>query len=207
MKKSNLVRDADGWETISSETYYANPHIEVVTTQVRTPSHPEARFWTVAHRKGAVVVAPMTAEGKLVLIRQERIPVRAALWEVPAGQIDDTLEPDAARINEVALQELGEETGYELAPGGKLVPMGHYFSSPGFTDEHGYFFLARPVQPRPSGHAHDETESILDCREFTMEAFRQMIAEGEIRDANTLSIFAKLVACDLLPGSPKTKTQ
>ena len=30
----------------------------------------------------------MTAEGNFVLIRQERIPIRKAIWEMPAGQVD-----------------------------------------------------------------------------------------------------------------------
>ena len=37
-------------------------------------------------------------------------------------------------------------------------------------------------------------EAILDCREFSAESLRQMIAEGEMRDSNTLSIWARLIA-------------
>ena len=85
------------------------------------------------------------------------------------------------------MRELSEEAGYELAKDGELIALGYYFSSPGFTDERGYFFLARPVQPCKEGPARDEGESILDCREFTVEQIRRMIAENEIRDANTLS--------------------
>jgi len=69
----------------------------------------------------------MTRDGKIILIRQERIPIRQAIWEMPSGQIDDD-NADQERIKDVALRELREETGYELAPGGELVPLGHYFS-------------------------------------------------------------------------------
>jgi 8-oxo-dGTP pyrophosphatase MutT (NUDIX family) len=154
----------------------------------------------VVHRKPAVVIAPVTSEGKFVLILQERIPIRAALWEMPAGQIDETLEPNEEAVREVARRELREETGYELAPEGTLVSLGHYFSSPGFTDENGYFFLARPVRRSAAGRAHDPGESIIDCREFSADVLRQMIADNEIRDANTLSIWARLIARgDLFP--------
>jgi ADP-ribose pyrophosphatase len=185
------------WETISSERHFANAHLEVVTDQVRTPSRSQPRPWTIVHRKAAVIVAPMTRDGKIVLIRQERIPIRQAIWEMVSGQIDDH-NADQEEIQKVALRELREEAGYELAKDGELIPLGHYFLSPGFTDERGYFFLARTVQRCKDGPERDEEESILDCREFTVEQIRRMIAENEIRDANTLSICATLSARRLL---------
>jgi ADP-ribose pyrophosphatase len=193
VKRSKLVRDADGWETISSEKHFANDHLEVVTDTVRTPRRQKPRTWTVVHRKAAVIVAPMTSEGKLLLIRQERLPIRAAIWEMPAGQIDNH-ESGENEIKEVALRELREETGYELAANGELIALGHYFSSPGFTDEYGYLFLARPVERCAEGDAQDEAESILDCRAFSASEISRMIADSEIRDANTLGICARLAA-------------
>ena len=186
------------WEIISSERHFANAHLEVATERVRTPSRSEPRAWTIVHRKAAVIIAPMTREGKILLIRQERIPIREAIWEMPSGQIDNH-NADQGEIKKVALRELREEAGYELVQDGELIPIGHYFSSPGFTDERGYFFLARPVQRCKEPPDRDETESILDCREFTVEQIRRMIAENEIRDANTLGICAKLAARGLLP--------
>jgi 8-oxo-dGTP pyrophosphatase MutT (NUDIX family) len=190
------------WETISSERHFANAHLDVVTDQVRTPSGSQPRTWTIVHRKAAVVVAPMRHDGKIILIRQERIPIRQAIWEMPSGQIDDH-NADQQEIRNVALRELREETGYQLAENGELIPLGHYFSSPGFTDERGYLFLARSVQPCKEAPARDEAESILDCREFTVEEIRRMIAENEIRDANTLGICAALAARGLLPLGPR----
>ncbi len=195
------MKDAN-WETISSERHFANAHVEVVTDHVRTPSRNQPRTWTIVHRKAAVVVAPMTRDGKVVLIRQERIPIRQAIWEMPSGQIDNH-NADQEQIKQVALRELREEAGYTLTENGELVPLGHFFSSPGFTDERGYFFLARPVQRCKEGAARDEGESILDCREFTVEEIRRMIAENEIRDANTLSICARLSALGLLSLAPR----
>jgi ADP-ribose pyrophosphatase len=193
VKGSDLVSKREGWETISSETHFQDNNLEVVTEKVQSPARHEPRSWTVVRRKRAVVIAAMTAEQKLILIRQERIPIRAAIWEVPAGQIDDA-EADEDEIAAVALRELREETGFELAEGGSLIPLGDYLSSPGFTDERGYFFLARPVREGAAGHSHDESESILDCRAFSAEELRRMIASNEIRDANTLALCARLLA-------------
>ncbi|PYJ40418.1 MAG: hypothetical protein DME81_01010 [Verrucomicrobia bacterium] len=203
MKRSDLVQEGEPWETISSDRQFANAHVEVVTDQVRTPSRAELRSWTIVHRKAAVIIAAMTREGQIVLIRQERIPIRAAIWEMPSGQIDNPVaggdDPgrSSERIEQVALRELREEAGYELTQDGQLIALGHYFSSPGFTDERGYFFLARPVEPS-AGYVRDETEAIVDCREFSVKELRRMITENEIRDANTLSMWARLGAAGFL---------
>jgi ADP-ribose pyrophosphatase len=189
------IRD---WETISQTPHFENKNLMVAMEKVRSPSRPNGKEWTTVHRKAAVVIAPMTRDGALILIHQERIPIRAAIWEMPAGQIDDKGEPDAAGLRAVALRELREETGYELVTEGEFIALGDYFSSPGFTDERGYFFLARPVELSPDGHAHEESEAIVDCRAFRAQEIAAMIARNEIRDANTLSICARLAARGLL---------
>jgi ADP-ribose pyrophosphatase len=193
----------NGWEIVSTKSCFKNKNVEIVEEEVRSPAKSEPRSWTVARRKQAVLVAAMTAEGKLILIRQERIPIRATIWEVPAGQIDDESEADPDEIAAVALRELREETGFELAEGGDLISLGDYFTSPGFTDEQGYCFLARPVRECAEGHSREESESILDCRAFTAEEVQSMIATNEIRDANTLAICARLLARGLLSFSQR----
>ncbi|HJY53162.1 MAG TPA: NUDIX hydrolase [Candidatus Udaeobacter sp.] len=189
------------WKTISTERHFADRNVEVVTDRVQTPARSDPQAWTIVHRKAAVVVAPMTQDGKVVLIRQERIPIRQAIWEMPSGQIDDH-DADEKEIRNVALREVREEAGYELAPDGRLVSLGHYFTSPGFTDERGYLFLASPVQPCEEGPNREEAESILDCHEFSVEEICRMIAENEIRDANTLGICARLAGRGLLSLAP-----
>ena len=188
----SFIREGPGWQTVSNDLQYSSPFLQVFLTRVRTPSRPAGALWTVLHRKAAAVVAPMTPDGRLILIRQERIPVRAALWEFPAGQIDDPAADDEAAILDTATRELREESGYELGPGGELIAMGCFFSSPGFTDEHSYLFLARNVIPSAAGPLHEESEAIQECRAFTVAELRRMIAENEIRDSNTLSTFARL---------------
>lgn len=140
----------------------------------------------------------MLPDGSLVLIRQERIPIRSTIWEIPAGQIDDAGEVSQLEIEKVALRELREETGYRLTPTGELLSLGHFFSSPGMTDEHSYLFLARHVETAPQGSAHNESEAIVDCRSFTPREIARMIANGEIRDANTLAACARMIASGLL---------
>jgi ADP-ribose pyrophosphatase len=194
----HFIREGPGWGTVSNDLQYANDYLQVFLAKIRTPSRPGGALWTVVHRKAAAVVAPMTPDGRLVLIRQERIPVRAVLWEFPAGQIDSASDQDDAAIRATAFRELREESGYELGPGGELIAMGCFYSSPGFTDEHSYLFLARGVVPSAGGASPDPNESIQECRAFTVPELRRMIAENEVRDANTLSTFARLTARGLI---------
>lgn len=194
MSFHQTIRDGEGWETVKMEPQYANPYVQVYAAQVKTPSRPDGCAWTVVHRKGAAVVVPMTGDGKFILVRQERVPIRATIWEFPAGQIEESSEHDDATIRSTALRELREEAGYELAPGGELIPLGIFFSSAGFTDEHSYLFVANPVVKSRLGHQHDANEAITECRAFSAAELREMIAKSEIRDANTLSAFARMSA-------------
>ncbi len=188
---TNLLREEDGWQITSSKTEFANDHLAVATASVKSPARSEPRPWTIVHRKAAVVIAPMTRDGKFLLIKEERVPILATIWSMPAGQIDDQSEPDEKEIQAVALRELHEETGYDLAAGGEMIPLGHFFTSPGLTDEHCYLFLARPVAPAKE-HKREEGEGILEVRAFSAEELSTMIARNEIRDANTLSICARM---------------
>lgn len=179
------------WETLACETHFKNPHLAVVTEEMRTPTR--VKNWTTVQRKRAVVIAPLTADNKIVLVHQERVSIRATIWEMPAGQIDDETT-DEKSASKVALRELREETGYELAPAGELIPLGHFYSSPGFTDERAFLFAARFVQRSADGYAPEEDEAILESREFSLDEIAEMIAEGRISDAHTLSTWARLRA-------------
>ena len=193
----DFIRDEKGWRTHAREVAFSNPHLEVHRVTVSSPTRPGPFTWTVAHRKGAVVVVPITPAGEFVLVRQERVPIRATIWEFPAGQIDQESEHDQAAIRATGLRELREESGYELATGGEVLSLGYFFPSAGFTDEHSHLLLARPVVVSPLGDAPDASEAITGCRTFPGGDLRSMIASGEIRDANTLAAFARLVATEL----------
>jgi ADP-ribose pyrophosphatase len=193
------VNNPDDWQILEINSLFRNPYLEVFQERVILPGEVRIREWTVVRRKQAVVIAPVTEEGKFVLIHQARIPVRKMLWEFPAGQIDDSFQPGVEMIREAALRELTEETGYSLSTGGELTYLGHYYSSQGFCDETPHLFLARPVQVSGLGRRPDDSESIVECREFSLEDLSSMIADSVIQDANTLAMFARLSAKRIIP--------
>ncbi len=186
------IKDHDGWHKLPGQVVYKGPYVQVEECSFLTPARPDKAVpWTVAYRKSAVAVAPITEEGQFIMIHQERIPVRRSLWEFPAGQIDE--EHSQETIVNTVLRELDEEAGVELHPDGELLPMGWFFGSQGFTAEHVYLFVARPVailrKPQPVGDEH-----IGEVRLVSPQELRRMVADQTIQDALTLALYARMAA-------------
>jgi ADP-ribose pyrophosphatase len=75
----------------------------------------------------AVVLVPVAADGRLLMVEQYRHPARAWLLELPAGGVDERdTSPEAA-----AQRELREETGHR----GTLAQIGGMFLAPGYSEE------------------------------------------------------------------------
>jgi len=190
--------DTAGWELVGKETQYQNPHVECNLITIKTPHRQTPCTWTVVHRKKGVAIAPITTDGKLLLVHQERIPLQQTLWEFPAGQIDETKTPSSELVIDTCLRELREETGYELPKEGELIPLGYFFTSQGFTDERLFLFAGRGVVPHEQGREPDEHEVIHHCKAFTLAEVRQMIINNVIRDGNSLALFARMSVAGLV---------
>src|ERR1044071_6622896 len=61
---------------------------------------------------GAVIIAAVTGEQKLLLVEQYRIPVHARTIELPAGIVGDEPGGSDESFADAAKRELLEETGY-----------------------------------------------------------------------------------------------
>jgi len=191
--------EAQGWTVSDRKTLFDHAYIRIEEATFETPNRDDSVRWTIARRKAGVVVAPRLADGRFLLIRQERYPVERVLWEFPAGQIDDLEnQDDESTVRAAGLRELAEECGHELADDGDLRSLGYFFSSHGFTDEHAYLFLANPVRVSDRGPSPDAAENILESRAFSVSELNTMIAANEIVDANTLAVFARLNALTLI---------
>jgi ADP-ribose pyrophosphatase len=91
---------------LASEVVYAGKLLEVRADTVKLPNGASATREYVVH-PGAVLVVAVLDDGRLVLERQFRYPVRRVMLEFPAGKIDEGETP-----LETAQRELREEVGY-----------------------------------------------------------------------------------------------
>jgi ADP-ribose pyrophosphatase len=130
----------------------------------------------VIRHPGAVVILPILADGRVVLIRNFRFALDETLWEVPAG----TVEPNEPLL-ECAKRELTEETGYTAA---KWTSRGYIYASPGVLDEKLHLFFAEELTPGKQKLEADETiEPVI----LELDEAIRMVLAGEIKDAKTVT--------------------
>ncbi len=90
-----------------------------------------------------ILTAAESGERYLLLVRQRRVSTGDWFYEHPAGMCDS--ESDPAKV---ALKEVAEETGLQLTLS-QLVALNQepYYTSPGVSDEGGYFFYCELTLP------------------------------------------------------------
>jgi ADP-ribose diphosphatase len=136
------------------------------------PSH----TWDIVEHPGAVVIVPITDEGDILLVKQWRRAAEKILLELPAGTLENGEPPLLC-----AQRELQEETGYRAH---ELIPMGGFFSAPGFCTEYLHLFLAKGLYPSPL--PHDDNEAI-DLVKMPLAQALEMIDAYQFLDAKTIA--------------------
>jgi len=154
---------------------YAGRILTLRLTHVPTADGRLAAREIVDHAPGAAVVA-VDDHGKVLLVRQWRPAVRAALLELPAGLVDPGERPI-----DCAARELAEETGFSAR---HLEPLATFYSSPGFCTEVLHLFTASGLLP--SSVPRDEDEHIEVVRLPLADAIAQVM-DNEISDAKTIT--------------------
>lgn len=104
---------------------------------------------------GAVAIVALDEGDRVALVRQYRHPVRAYLWEVPAGLLDVSGEPPAV----AAQRELAEEADLVADTWHTLVD---FCTTPGGSDERIRIFLARDLHLVPEADRYQREAEELD---------------------------------------------
>jgi ADP-ribose pyrophosphatase len=175
-------------QLLRQKLFYKGRKFNFEVNRLRLPNRAEGEWECVRHPGGALAV-PITAEGKLVLVRQYRFAAQGWLLEFPAGTIEADEDP-AATIR----RELEEETGYRA---NRWQMLGQFYLAPGYSDEVIYAFLAQDLELLETPPAQDEDEDI-EVVLMTPAELEQAILRGEPVDAKSISSF--FLARPLLEG-------
>jgi ADP-ribose pyrophosphatase len=130
---------------------------------------------SVVRHAGSAVILAADEKGRILLIRQYRLPADKYLWELPAGRLDPGETPLRA-----AKRELKEETGYRARRWTRLT---RFFASPGFLEEQMTIFLAENLTP---GQATPMDDELIEPQWFTKRRVYEMIRDRGIEDAKTM---------------------
>jgi ADP-ribose pyrophosphatase len=158
----------------SSKEIYRCSIFRVTEEEANDPSGFHIKRSIIRH-PGSAVVMPVDDQGRILLVRQFRLPADRYLWEIPAGKIDDGEDAFQA-----AQRELSEETGLSAKTWKEMVT---FFPSPGYVEEKMTIFLATGLT---QGQAHNMDDERIDTRWFTPEEVTEAIKSGEIADAKTI---------------------
>jgi ADP-ribose pyrophosphatase len=158
-------------------TIYQGRIFRIDVDRVELPSGRTVNMEIVRH-PGSVVLLPMPAPDRLVLIRQYRYTIARWIWELPAGSLEPGENPDQA-----AARECEEEIG--LVPD-RVERLRSFYPTPGFCDEEMIFYRCTELRPPDAdSKAKKDDDEDLEPRTFTLEEVRQLLQSGDIVDLKT----------------------
>ena len=164
----------DEAELLSRQQIFAGRVVDLSVDRVRMPNGRITELEVIRH-PGAAAMVPLTDSGEVLLVRQYRYATRGWLLEVPAGKLDAGEPPEIC-----AARELEEEVGMKPA---ELVALGWIWTTPGFTDEKIWLYLARGLEPAMQDLQVDE---VLTVERYPLSEAVAKVHEGEICDSKSV---------------------
>ena len=159
---------------ISSEEVYSGKFLHLKKDIVKLPDGNSTYREYLIH-PGAVAIMPILNDGRILLERQFRYPVDAAMIEIPAGKLEIGEDPLLC-----AQRELLEETGYSAKSWeflGRIHPVISY------ATETIDIYLAKDLT---LGERSLDEGEFLDVFAATLDEMHEWIASGKITDVKTI---------------------
>jgi ADP-ribose pyrophosphatase len=159
---------------ISSEKLLETSIFTVTQDHAVDPDGFEIKRAIVQHG-GSAVMMPVDDKGRVLLVRQYRLPAKAFLWELPAGRVDK-----GETVLQAAKRELVEETGFKAK---KWTKLASFYVSPGFLAEKMTIFLAEDLKDGEQKPMEDER---IQMQWYRPKELDEMIGAGKVLDAKTI---------------------
>ena len=131
---------------------------------------------------GAVVIVALRGDGgeeEILLERQYRHPVKALLWEIPAGLLD--IPGEDPRV--AAQRELAEEADLVAKRWDVLVD---YFTSPGGSTEPLRIFLARDLRDADEAFDREDEEATMEYAWVGLDDALTMVLDGRLHNPSAV---------------------
>jgi 8-oxo-dGTP pyrophosphatase MutT (NUDIX family) len=132
--------DPGAWRVLTSEYLSREPWYTVRVDRVQLPNGTIIPKYWISEYPPWVNVVAVTADDRVVLIRQYRHGSAAVHFEIPAG----TTDPADTALESAARRELLEETGYSGGTWSLLMTLS---ANPALQDNLTYTYLAEGVMP------------------------------------------------------------
>ena len=169
-----MTHTPDSFPCLSTRPIHHGRVLDLRVDTVRFPNGEVVELEIIRHR-GAAAVVPVDGEGNVWLVRQYRHATGGFLLEVPAGKLDGGEAPEVC-----AQREVEEEVGQKA---GRLEALGFVWTTPGFTDERIWLYLATDLVPSVQALERDEW---LTAERRPLEEAVRLAEEGTIADAKSV---------------------
>jgi len=157
---------------LASKVLFEHPVVRIVVDSVEYDGH-QHRFFYLDSAIHAVATLGVTQDNQILLTRQYRHPVRAYIYDLPAGKLNPQESPlDGAR------REFEEETGYFPK---EMIPLTTYNQFPGMLQASTHLFFARDLIPTRQNL--DEGE-FLEVEAWPVQRVLDGVLQGEFLDGS-----------------------
>jgi ADP-ribose pyrophosphatase len=161
------------WTILHSEYIHKGPWATLRTDKCKMPDGRVVDQYYVLEYPNWVNAVAITADNKILMVRQYRHAAGIVSLEIPGGVIDGDEAPAAAMR-----RELLEETGYQFDD---MELISTVYANPSTANNHTYCYLAKggiKVQEQ----ALDEHEELV-VEEYTIAEVKQLLADNKLPQA------------------------
>ncbi len=165
---------AKKWETLKSERVFSAPFFSLKRETCRLRSGRIMPSYYVMDFSHWVQVIPLTAEKKVLMLRQYRHSLKEWFWEFPGGAVD----PKDRGPLEACQRELLEETGFQSEKWRKILSLR---PNPAIQSNalHVYIAFGCRQKQLPSPEPFED----MECRQLPLAEWEDLIKRGEITHA------------------------